>query len=500
MSDVLSIDARTGEAVSVYPITSAAELDTILDAAARATAGLDTLGRLGRARMLRAGATALEQARTTIVDAADRESALGRTRLDGELTRTWYQLRFFADVIEEGSYLELAIDHAQDTPMGPRPDLRRMLLPIGPVAVFGASNFPLAFSVAGGDTASALAAGNPVVVKVHDAHPATSLAVFEALEPAFRAEGAPEGTLSLVFGFAAGVGLVQHPAVRAVGFTGSQQGGRALLRLIGERPDPIPFYGELSGLNPVIVTPTAAAERAGEIGAGLVASFTLGAGQFCTKPGLVFVPTGAEGDTLVRAMTDALAGVAAPVMLTDGIATAYRAGLEAIAAVPGSKMHSNGERGARTVSPSLVELTELSLPARALEECFGPVTLVRRYRDLDEALALIAQLPPSLTASVHSGIDDAALLPLADAVRPIAGRLVHNGYPTGVAVSWAQHHGGPWPATNSIHTSVGATSIRRFLRPFAWQSAPEQALPTELRDADPGVPRRVDGVLQVPGF
>ena len=321
MADVVSTDPRTGETVEVVAQeTSTAEVDRLCGAALAAAPALDGLGRAGRAALLRALADALEARRDDVVTVADRETALGPTRLNGELTRTGYQLRLFADVLDEGSYLEAAIDHAGDTPMGPRPDLRRMLVPIGPVAVFGASNFPLAFSVPGGDTASALAAGCPVVVKAHGSHPATSQLVFDVLVQAAHEAGAPDGTLGIVHGLQAGADLVAHPAIRAVGFTGSVNGGRALLEIIERRPDPVPFFGELSSLNPVVVTPAAAAERGGRIGGELVGSFTLGGGQFCTKPGLAFVPAGPEGDAVVDAMAEAVRGSAAPVLLNAGIA------------------------------------------------------------------------------------------------------------------------------------------------------------------------------------
>ena len=262
MTDVLSIDPRTGEPVEVVaPETTTAEVNRLCTAAlAAALASMRSAARAGR--RCRTLADGLERRRDDVVPVADRETALGTTRLNGELTRTCYQLRLFAEVLEEGSYLEAAIDHAGETPMGARPDLRRMLVPVGPVAVFGSSNFPLAFSVPGGDTASALAAGCPVVVKAHSSHPATSQLVFEVMNEAARAAGAPDGTLGIVYGQQAGAHLVAHPAIRAVGFTGSVNGGRALLQIIEQRPDPIPFYGELSSLNPVVVTPSAAAERA----------------------------------------------------------------------------------------------------------------------------------------------------------------------------------------------------------------------------------------------
>src|SRR3954468_15989746 len=336
MVDVVSIDPRTGEIVEVVAQeTTTEEVDRLCAAALAAAPALDALGRAGRGGLLRALADALEARRDDVVTVADRETALGTTRLNGELTRTCYQLRLFAEVLEEGSYLEAAIDHAGDTPMGPRPDLRRMLVPIGPVAAFGASNFPLAFSVPGGDTASALAAGCPVVVKAHSSHPATSRLVFDVMEQAAREAGAPEGTLGIVFGQRAGAALVAHPAIRAAGFTGSVGGGRALLQIIEQRPDPIPFFGELSSLNPVVVTPSAAAERGEQIGRELVGSFTLGAGQFCTKPGLGFVPAGADGDSVVDTMARTVGETAAQVLLNAGIARSYQRISGALAELPG---------------------------------------------------------------------------------------------------------------------------------------------------------------------
>src|SRR3954463_7804905 len=343
MTDVVSIAPRTGEAVEVVAQqTTSEEVDRLCAAALPAAPALEELGRAGRAGLLRALADALEARRDDVVAVADRETALGATRLNGELTRPCYQLRIFAEVLEEGSYLEAAIDHAGDTPMGPRPDLRRMLVPIGPVAVFGSSNFPLAFSVPGGDTASALAAGCPVVVKAHSSHPATSQLCFDVMVQAAREAGAPDGTLGIVYGQQAGADLVGHPAIRAVGFTGSLGGGRALQRIIDQRPDPIPFFGELSSLNPVVVTPQAAAERGEAIGRELVGSFTLGAGQFCTKPGLAFVPAGPDGDRLVDAMAEAVRGTDAPVLLNAGIAASYGRISDGLAAAPGVEEVARG--------------------------------------------------------------------------------------------------------------------------------------------------------------
>ncbi|WP_460400232.1 aldehyde dehydrogenase (NADP(+)), partial [Actinophytocola sediminis] len=445
-------------------------------------------------------ADGLESRRADVVAVADRETALGQPRLNGELTRTAYQLRLFADVLTDGGYLEAAIDHAGDTPMGPRPDLRRMLVPLGPVAVFGASNFPLAFSVPGGDTAAALAAGCPVVVKAHGAHPATSQLCFEILTLAAGEAGAPDGTLGLVHGVRAGADLVADPAIRAVGFTGSVAGGRALLAIIEQRPEPVPFFGELGSLNPIVVTPAAAAERAETIGRELVGSFTLGAGQFCTKPGLVLVPAGDAGDGVVGAMAGAVRETGQQVLLTEGIADSFGRGAAELADAPGVEVLARGvdaDGSGFTATPLLLGTSAGRLPAAVTEECFGPVTVVVRYAGDDELFATLARLPSSLTASVLRGAGETALA-LSQRLLARAGRLVYDGYPTGVAVSWAQHHGGPWPSTNTQHTSVGTTAIRRFLRPVTWQNAPADVLPAELADDYGAIPRRVDGVLELP--
>ncbi|MFI2651852.1 MULTISPECIES: aldehyde dehydrogenase (NADP(+)) [Micromonospora] len=503
MSDVVSIAPRTGQAVEVVAReTTTEEVDRLCSAAQAAAGGLEALGRDGRAALLRALADALEDRREDVVAVADRETALGPVRLNGELTRTSYQLRLFAEVLDEGSYVEAAIDHAGDTPMGPRPDLRRMLVPIGPVAVFGASNFPLAFSVPGGDTASALAAGCPVVVKAHGSHPATSQVVFDILAAAAEKAGAPAGTLGVVHGVQAGADLVAHPAIRAVGFTGSVTGGRALLQIIEQRPDPVPFFGELSSLNPVVVTPQAAAERGATIGTELVGSFTLGGGQFCTKPGLVFVPTGADGDGVVEAMAAAVREAGAPVLLNEGIATAYGRTAGRLADADGVEVLASGAQPTGAgfqAAPLLLTTAAADLPHEVTEECFGPLSVVARYDGTADLFGALAEMPSSLTATVLRGQGETELpLAVSAKLRPRAGRMIYDAYPTGVAVSWAQHHGGPWPSTNSQHTSVGTTAIRRFLRPVTWQGAPADLLPPELTDDYRGIPRRVDGVLELP--
>jgi NADP-dependent aldehyde dehydrogenase len=356
--------------------------------------------------------------------------------------------------------------------------------------------------VPGGDTASALAAGCPVVVKAHSSHPATSRLVFDVLEEAARKAGAPEGTLGIVFGQRAGADLVAHPAIRAAGFTGSVGGGRALLQVIEQRPDPIPFFGELSSLNPVVVTPRAAGERGAQIGRELVASFTLGGGQFCTKPGLVFVPTGAEGDAVVAAMAEAVRNSGAQVLLNQGIATSYGRIAGGLADAPGVELLARGEDGdgtGFTAVPQLLSTTAARLPAEVTEECFGPVSVVARYAGEDELFSALDAMPSSLTATMLRGAGETELpLAVSQQLRTRAGRLVYDAYPTGVAVSWAQHHGGPWPSTNSQHTSVGTSAIRRFLRPVTWQGAPQEVLPVELTDGRTDIPRRIDGVLELP--
>ncbi len=463
-----------------------------------------------RAAWLTAVADALDAARDELVPLADEESHLGTARLTGELARTTSQLRLFARAVVEGSYLEATIDHPDATTIPPTPDLRRMLRPLGPVAVFGASNFPFAFSVAGGDTASALATGCPVVVKGHSAHPRLSRRTAEVVAGALAAADAPDGTFGHVEGRAAGIALVQHPEIRAVGFTGSLHGGRALFDLASSRPDPIPFYGELSAVNPVLVTPAAVEARAAELAAGLAASFTLGVGQFCTNPGVVFVPAGSGFAELVAAeVGEATAPDAAAPMLTDGIASAFADGVAALAGhddvrvVAGRAGNgSNAASAPGTGSPVVLATTAAAViadPQALFAECFGPSTLVVEYASIEEALTAIRAVGGSLTATVHAepGEDLADILAV---LTEIAGRVLFAGWPTGVAVSWAQQHGGPWPATTTIHTSVGVTAMRRFLRPVAYQQAPDAALPAELREDNPlGIPRRVDGVLVVPG-
>ncbi len=478
--------------------TSTADLEQILAAAVSAAPVWRTSGQATRAGWLRALADALDAHADELVPLADRETRLGETRLRGEVGRTSGQLRLFATVVEEGAYLELTIDDADPAATPPRPELRRLLIGVGPVAVFSASNFPFAFSVCGGDTASALAAGNPVVVKAHSGHPELSRRTAEIAAAALEAAGAPAGSIALIEGREAGNALVQHPAVQAAGFTGSLSGGRALFDLATGRPDPIPFYGELGSVNPVVLTRGAVAARGAALAQGLAGSFTLGAGQFCTKPGVVFVPRGAGFEEALAAATT---GIAGGPLLTDRITAAFPEGVGRLAADPGVEVVAHGAETADGARPLVVATDSAAVIARAdvlLEEVFGPVTLLVRYDTDDDLHAALGAVPGSLTATLHAEDGDDVTTTL-ELLQARAGRVLFAGWPTGVAVTWSQQHGGPWPATTSLHTSVGATAIRRFLRPVAYQDAPERLLPDVLRDAALArLPHRRNGILTVP--
>jgi NADP-dependent aldehyde dehydrogenase len=506
---VWSVDPRSGKQREQVAVEATAQdVDAAVRAAAAALPAL--ADRSVRSRLLRAGAGLLEKHAERVVASADAETALGIPRLTGELARTAFQLRTFADVVDEGAFLDVIIDHADpDAQPLPRPDLRRYKIPLGVVAVYAASNFPLAFSVPGGDTASALAAGCPVVVKAHPDHPATSVLTADLLRQAAVSVGLPADTVVLLHGFEAGVELVKHPLVSAAGFTGSVRGGRALFDAAAARPRPIPFHGELGSLNPVVVTRAAAAERAEQIGTGLAGSFTLGTGQFCTKPGLVLAPAGADGDRLVTALTGAAEAATDGVLLDGRMREKFLEGAAARAALPA--VTTPVAPGASADSDSLgvrpgyvvVDAAELAEPGAydvLLEECFGPLTVVVRYGDADQLGAVLERLPGNLTATAHLGGEEAAqpggeAADLLGRLSTLAGRVLVNGWPTGVAVTAAQQHGGPYPATTSTSTSVGATAIERWLRPVAYQDTPEPLLPAELRDGNPlGLPRRVDGV------
>ncbi|WP_407992252.1 aldehyde dehydrogenase (NADP(+)) [Kitasatospora sp. CMC57] len=490
---VRTSDPRTGEPGRAVAVESGPEqVDQIVRAAAAAAPSL--ADRAVRAALLRAAADRLAAAADEVIAAADAETALGAPRLTGELARTTYQLRAFAEQVEQGGFLDVAIDHA-DPALG-RPDLRRMKVPLGVVAVFAASNFPLAFSVPGGDTASALAAGCPVVVKAHPDHPATSELCARLIREAAVALGLPAELLGLLHGFEAGPELVAHPLVAAVGFTGSVRGGRALYDVAAARPRPIPFHGELGSLNPVVVTERAAATRGAEIGAGLAGSFTLGTGQFCVKPGLVLVPAGSV--ELERELVAAAGKSDGGPLLDPRMREAFLAGVQHRAAQPGVQTllaAGPADTAPLAVTPGVLAVAAADLTEELLEECFGPVTVLVRYTDADELDAVLSRLSGNLTATVQlaaeeRGSEAAALL---DRLRPLAGRLVVDGWPTGVAVAPAMHHGGPYPASTSTATSVGATAVERWLRPVAYQNTPQELLPPELHDGNPlGVPQRVN--------
>ncbi|MGW4033496.1 aldehyde dehydrogenase (NADP(+)) [Streptomyces sp. NPDC004838] len=505
---VWSVDPRNGNAREQVAVESSAEeIDQAVRAAHAARAAL--ADRSARALLLRTAAELLDAARDHVIEAADAETALGPTRLTAELARTTGQLRAFADVVDEGAFLDVRIDHADASRTPPWPDLRRYKIPLGVVAVYAASNFPLAFSVPGGDTASALAAGCPVVVKAHPDHPATSELCASVLRRAAAKAGLPEDVVTLVHGFDAGLRLVRHPLVAAAGFTGSVRGGRALFDAAAARPSPIPFHGELGSLNPVVVTEAAAAEKAERIGTGLSGSMTQGEGQFCTKPGFVLVPEGGAGDRLLTALTAAVSETEPGVMLDHRMRAAFVDGVRERAALPFVEAPiTPGAGGEHTVSAGF-----LSVPARLLaaegphdlllEECFGPVTVIARYADEAEITAVLDRLPGNLTATLHLSAAEAAGdgrgAELLAGLTPLAGRVLVDGWPTGVAVAPAQHHGGPYPATTSTATSVGATAIERWLRPLTYQTTPEALLPPELRDDNPlGLPRRVDGTAENP--
>ncbi len=501
---VVSVNPATGEE-RLLEITETSVNEVLRLSERAASVALDFAQRplAWRARLLRAMADELEADSANLVDVARRETALTDARLEGEVRRSAFQLRFFADVVLDGGFLHASIDHATDSPMGPLPDLRRMRVPLGPVAVFGSSNFPFAFSVPGGDTASALAAGCPVVIKAHPAHPETSLANFAALQRAASAFEFPDGLLALVFGFDAGVALVDARAIAAVGFTGSVPAGRALWARANARTIPIPFYGELGSANPLVVTPAAANERAREIGEGAAGSMTLGVGQFCTKPGLLFVPQSDDGDELVSALVTSLEKMTSMTMLSSGIARQFRTGAATIAGIDRNHRLVGGpnqdDHGAEVSSqlfevPASLFADESSRPLR--DECFGPLAVVIRYDDNEQLQSALRVTEPALTFSIFGAAGDADAKWLLEFAETKAGRVIVNAFPTGVGVSWSMQHGGPWPSTTSSSTtSVGAASIDRWTRPVTFQGVPAELLPEALLDDNPlAIPQRVDGV------
>ena len=482
--------------------TDPATLDAVLAALAGSAAPLADTAPSARAAALRVVADALDARAPELIGLAQAETSLPEQRLTGEVARTTGQLRMFADGLEEGSWLDVIIDTADpDAAPVPRPDLRRVQVPLGPTLVFAASNFPFAFSVAGGDTASALAAGCPVVVKAHPGHPETSARTASVVTEAWEGAGMPTGSFALIQGEQAGVDALRDPRISAGSFTGSLHGGRALFDIAGDRDVPIPFYAEMGSLNPAFVSPGAVAARGGEIATGYVASFTLGVGQFCTKPGLLFLP---RGHDLTDRLVEAVQAVAPGRMLLDRIHSGHSSVRTALAGRPGMRTLAAVEPGqdagplAGAALLATDVLTLLEDRDQVLTECFGPTSVVVEYDDAEQALTAARAFDGNLTATVHAepGEEDFAR-PLLRELRDRAGRVVWNGWPTGVAVSWAMHHGGPYPATSApLHTSVGGTAIRRFLRPVTYQDLPQELLPEVLRDNAPGgIVRRVDGRL-----
>jgi len=500
-----AVDPRSGEALGSYPETTAPELAAVLQAAAASFRSPLLADPERRAAALGGAAAALRDAGDELRARFEAESGLPPVRAVGELERTCVQLELFADVVRRGHHLEAIIDRAdpEARPI-PRPDLRRMLVPLGPVAVFGASNFPFAFGVAGGDTAAALAAGCPVVAKGHPSQPGVNELVARCVAGAVEAAGLPEGTFASVQGGSRELGeaLVDAEEICAVGFTGSTAGGRALFDRAARRPRPIPVYAEMGSTNPAVVTVAALRARAADIRAALATAITGAAGQLCTKPGVVFVPAGEEGDAFAAAVGADLGAAAPGVMLNERLRDGFAAGIGELA----------GEEGVHALTPGGGPAPEgfahapvaFSVAARDVadrpelrEERFGPAVLLARYASEDELRAGLAAFEGQLAGALFAEPEaDAALL--ADLTALLAqrvGRVVYDAFPTGVAVAWAMHHGGPYPATTTPdHTSVGLTATRRFMRPVCWQSAPPAALPLLLRDENPqGIWRRVDG-------
>jgi len=485
---------------------TAEEVDRAVQLAADAFKVYSRSSGKDRGAFLRKIAENIESIIGEIVERAALETALPVGRLQGETARTCHQLRWFAQVAEEGSWVNARIDHAEPErkPL-PKPDIRSLMRPLGPVAVFGASNFPLAFSVAGGDTASALAGGNTVIVKAHAAHPGTSELVGRVIQESVRACGLPEGLFSLLFGHGSQVGtaLMKHPLLRAGGFTGSRTAGRILMDVAASRPEPIPFYAEMSSTNPVFILPGALKERTEAIASGLHASFTLGAGQFCTKPGMVFVGAGADADKFGDNLAKLVNGSSHFYLLTQAIHSSFDSAIakrksEAAVAVLAEKEPS-GAPGF-SAYPAVFATDADSFMGSDLDaEIFGPTTLLVRHSSRDQLLKIARSLEGHLTATIHGTEDD--LRDFADLIAILetkVGRLIFNGFPTGVEVTHAMVHGGPYPSTSDGRsTSVGTQAIFRFTRLVCYQGFPDSALPDDLKENNPlGIWRMVDGSLR----
>lgn len=489
-----------------FHVAAPSEVDACMRAAAAAAPAFAATSGADRAALLEAIAEEILAVGEPLLERAGQETALPAARLTGERGRTVGQLRLFAAAARDGSWVDARIDRAQpDRQPLPRPDLRRMKLPLGPVVVFGSSNFPLAFSVAGGDTASALCTGNPVVVKAHRAHPGTSELVAEAITRAVARCHLPAGIFSMLHGEGAVIGtaLVAHPAARAVGFTGSRAAGRALMDAAASRPDPIPVFAEMSSLNPVFILPGALAERTKQVAEGFLASMTLGVGQFCTKPGLVFAVEGPDLVRFRRILAEAVAKSPAGSMLHADIRTAFERGRDRLLAVPGMAVVARADATvdpARTQAAALVVETDAGTflgSEECVDEVFGPFSMIVPAHTADDLRRLASALDGQLTATIHGTADDlAAAGDLLAMLAGKAGRVVVNGFPTGVEVCHAMQHGGPAPATSDARfTSVGSAALERFIRPVCYQDVPEPLLPPALRDGNPlGIERLVEGV------
>ena len=493
--------------LAIEPAFGAATLDDAATACTLAQQAFDTYRETSpeqRAAFLEQIAQNILDLGPALIERAMRESGLPQARLEGERGRTVGQLRLFAKVVRDGRWAGATLDSALPERTPPRPDLRLRKIGLGPVVVFGASNFPLAFSVGGGDTASALAAGCPVIVKAHGAHPGTSELVGKAIQAAVATCNLPEGVFSLLHGDGRIIGqaLATNPAIKAVGFTGSRQGGMALVRAAAQRPEPIPVYAEMSSINPMFLLPGAMAQNAAKIGAGFIDSLVLGSGQFCTNPGLVIALKGADLDSFRLAAVTALQAKTGTTMLTPGIHGAFNSGVDKLGKQAGVALLGRGQSGATACAgqAALFETSAANFLANpALEdEIFGAASLIVACDDLAQFAQLAEHLDGQLTATMFLNEDDRAS---AQALLPVlerkAGRILINGYPTGVEVAHAMVHGGPFPATSdSRSTSVGAGAIDRFLRPVSYQDLPAYLLPAALQDANPlGLHRVRDGEL-----
>lgn len=470
-----------------FAVGRVADVNAAVEAAEAAFETFGYSSREERAAFLNAIADEIDVLGDQITEIGVQETGLPAARLQGERGRTTGQLRLFAERILSGEYLDRRFDEAlPDRAPLPRPDMYMIQRPIGPVAVFGASNFPLAFSTAGGDTAAALAAGCPVVVKGHSAHPGTGELVAQAIDKAIQRCKMPVGVFSLIQGGNRQVGqaLVQHPLIKAVGFTGSLAGGRALFDLCAARPEPIPFFGELGSVNPMFVMPEAVKNRAEALGKGWAGSLTMGAGQFCTNPGIAVMLDNADSKAMIATASAALSEVAAQTMLTDGIADAYRSGVAAMEKTGIQAVVRSADTGDRTARPNLFTVTgQAWLDNPTLhQEVFGPLGLIVLADSVEQMVELARHLEGQLTCTIHLDEGDhAACQKLLPVLERKAGRLLANGFPTGVEVNDTMVHGGPYPAsTNFGATSVGTLSIRRFLRPVCYQNIPKALLPKDL--------------------